>query len=152
MMIKSVAVCALVVLLTACGGLPADFDELSLDRKLAAYGHHRSSSGKPHRARRGIAAHKGAAATQLLTIVQSRGATVIPRTEALVILNHIHLVECALDKHTTFSAIDRILQDGTTPFSQGSAAIYLRQAILETPNLHPPCIAGAAGDIASGLR
>jgi hypothetical protein len=132
-----------IALLMGCGGLPGNFDTLSVEEKIEAYGHHLSTGGRPLlRARRGIAAHRGAAATRLLAIASSHdGASSLPRSEAMHILTQIQLYECGLNRSDVLPVVDQILQDGTLLFDERTVALWLRQVIVDNQIRRRPCAA-----------
>jgi len=90
----ALATCLLCML--ACGGLPSDFEDLTLEGKISAYEKHFSHLGGPlMRARSHISWYGLNAAERMLPYLDGSDSD-LPRIEAIEIIHFIQLRGCSL--------------------------------------------------------
>lgn len=117
------------IVFSGCGGLPDDFESLSLEEKVAAYEEHWSSGGTEIRwARRHIAWHGWAAADLMAQYVKGERVG-IPVHEAIVIIQDVQLRGCSLQGSAAESALQDFLETTETFSPARLAAMHAIEMI-----------------------
>ncbi len=102
---------SLVLFASNCGGLPKDFESLTLEEKIEAYKHHRNAGGMPLvLAHRAIAWHGWDAADLMARHLRAESGG-LPAYDAVLIINYVQTGGCSLRGSTAEEALEDYLED-----------------------------------------
>jgi hypothetical protein len=99
----------LLIALSACRGLPSDFESLPLEQKVDAYTEHLQSYGRPKISAQSQIARHGAEAASLMADYLNGKKQGLPPGEALEIINRVQTGGCPLKGTPAEEAVERFL-------------------------------------------
>jgi hypothetical protein len=129
----------LVLVLGSCASeLPSDFNNLSVDKKIEAYGRYLDTNIAPLQAARlSIAGHENAAAMRLAGYIAGEHSG-FPELEAISILQIIQEDRCSIRDFEVSNALKKFLsRSSTTQAEYAIAKLVLDE--IENKTTLPPC-------------
>ncbi len=113
---------AVFLVLVGCGGLPSNFERLSLKKQVAAYEKHLQDFGRPRLYAESHIAWHGWEAADLMAQYLNGEKVGLPKSEALQIINLVQIRGCSLRGTVSESAVSKFLATGKLDASDRQSA------------------------------